>query len=38
MELIKRFDEGLLTAKELLEEEKNITDDLNEEINSYKKS
>lgn len=38
LELIKRFDEGLLTAKEMLEEEEKVTDDLNEEINSFKKS
>ena len=37
-ELIRRFDEGLLSAKEMLTEEEKITDDLQEEINSYKKS
>ncbi len=38
LELIKKFDEGLLTAKEMLEEEEKVTDDLNDEINSFKKS
>lgn len=38
LELIKKFDEGLLTAKEMLEEEEQITDDLNGEINSYRES
>ena len=38
LELIKRFDEGLLTAIEMLDAERKLTDDLNGEINSFKKS